>query len=90
MMVPELFLYTTTTALPPDWLLRNPSIRNIPDMRNHYAGLGYGLPVARVYAKYFGGDLKVCSLLAHLNSASYSLWKVGERMRISIYRDWRI
>ena len=23
------------------------------------AGMGYGLPIARLYARYFGGDLKV-------------------------------
>ena len=31
-----------------------------PVMRDHYAGLGYGLPVSRVYSRYFGGDIKVC------------------------------
>ena len=28
-------------------------------MRDHYAGLGYGLPVSRIYSRYFGGELKV-------------------------------
>ena len=30
-----------------------------PVMRDHYAGLGYGLPVSRIYSRYFGGELKV-------------------------------
>lgn len=30
-----------------------------PVMRDHYAGLGYGLPVSRIYSRYFGGDMKV-------------------------------
>ena len=30
-----------------------------PVMRDHYAGLGYGLPISRMYSRYFGGDMKV-------------------------------
>jgi pyruvate dehydrogenase kinase 2/3/4 len=26
------------------------------------AGLGYGLPISRLYARYFGGDLQVISM----------------------------
>jgi len=29
--------------------------------RNNFYGMGYGLPIARVFARYFGGDLKVIS-----------------------------
>ncbi|KAK8797198.1 hypothetical protein WA158_004408 [Blastocystis sp. Blastoise] len=62
-LVPRLFLYTSTTAFPPSWI-GNPNIvlENIPIMRDHYAGLGYGLPVAKVYAQYFGGDLQLFSM----------------------------
>ncbi len=28
-------------------------------------GVGYGLPVARLYARYFGGDLRVFPMLGH-------------------------
>ncbi|KAG8764950.1 hypothetical protein FRC12_007786 [Ceratobasidium sp. 428] len=29
------------------------------------AGLGYGLPMAQLYAKYFGGSLQLISLYGH-------------------------
>lgn len=33
-----------------------------PVMRDHYAGLGYGLPISRMYSRYFGGDMKLFSM----------------------------
>jgi len=55
--VEKLFNYSYSTAEPP------PSDgKNFTDM-NHapLAGFGYGLPMSRIYARYFGGDLKLVS-----------------------------
>lgn len=35
------------------------------DARYRLAGLGFGLPLSRLYARYFGGDLRLVSLRGH-------------------------
>ncbi|KJE91574.1 pyruvate DeHydogenase Kinase family member [Capsaspora owczarzaki ATCC 30864] len=59
--MPHLFTYFYTTASPPE-LEANSSA----DM-NHapLAGFGYGLPLSRLYARYFGGDLHLISMEGH-------------------------
>lgn len=67
------YLYTTAEHTPeigPD---------SKSDFRAPMAGYGYGLPISRLYARYFGGDLKLISMegygtdvYLHLNRLSSS------------------
>ena len=42
------------------------------------AGFGYGLPVTRLYARYFGGDLQVMSMEGYGTDAYLHLNKLGD------------
>ncbi|CAH0490919.1 unnamed protein product [Peronospora farinosa] len=42
------------------------------------AGLGYGLPISRLFARYFGGDLQVISMEGHGTDAYLHLKRVGD------------
>eukprot|EP00835_Amoeboradix_gromovi_P006770 NODE_879_length_3484_cov_0.307238.p1 type:complete len:380 gc:universal NODE_879_length_3484_cov_0.307238:2788-1649(-) len=53
--IPLIFTYLYTTAEPPEVSLTD-------DFKAPLAGLGYGLPISRLYARYFGGDLRIISL----------------------------
>ena len=51
------YMYTTVESTPnldPDF--------NKSDFKAPMAGFGYGLPISRLYARYFGGDLKLISM----------------------------
>lgn len=51
------YMYTTVESTPnldPDY--------NKNDFKAPMAGFGYGLPISRLYARYFGGDLKLISM----------------------------
>jgi len=43
------------------------------------AGLGYGLPTSRAYARYFGGDLNVMSMEGYGTDAFLHLSRLGNR-----------
>ncbi|KAF2460358.1 pyruvate dehydrogenase kinase-like protein [Lineolata rhizophorae] len=68
------YMYTTvdrTPELDPEF--------NKSDFKAPMAGFGYGLPISRLYARYFGGDLKLISMegygtdvYLHLNRLSSS------------------
>ncbi|CAN6669821.1 hypothetical protein TRVA0_042S00474 [Trichomonascus vanleenenianus] len=68
------YMYTTVKDTP----LMDPDMsRN--DFKAPMAGFGYGLPISRLYARYFGGDLKLISMegygtdvYLHLNRLSSS------------------
>ncbi|KAJ3088654.1 hypothetical protein HK102_008255 [Quaeritorhiza haematococci] len=56
--MPLIWTYMYTTA-------ENPMLDedfNKSDFRAPLAGFGYGLPLSRLYARYFGGDLKLISM----------------------------
>ena len=57
------YMYTTvdqTPNLDPDF--------NKSDFKAPMAGFGYGLPISRLYARYFGGDLKLISMEGYVES----------------------
>ncbi|GMF64537.1 unnamed protein product [Phytophthora lilii] len=47
--------YTTSPLCPPV------DPENYPTYREHFSGGGYGLPMARLFARYFGGDITFTS-----------------------------
>ncbi|OQS04570.1 pyruvate dehydrogenase kinase [Thraustotheca clavata] len=42
------------------------------------AGLGYGLPISRLFARYFGGDLQIISMEGYGTDAYLHLRRVGD------------
>lgn len=73
--VPMAWTYMYTTAQPEDL---DPDFQS-SDFQAPMAGFGYGLPLARLYARYFGGDLNLISMESygtdvylHLNRLSSS------------------
>ncbi|KAI9777328.1 MAG: hypothetical protein M1839_008936 [Geoglossum umbratile] len=59
------YMYTTVETTPnldPDF--------NKSDFKAPMAGFGYGLPISRLYARYFGGDLKLISMEGSVSAAT--------------------
>ncbi|PVV03813.1 hypothetical protein BB560_001689 [Smittium megazygosporum] len=56
--ISKIWTYTYTTADTPDL----EDTFNQSDFKAPMAGLGYGLPLSRLYARYFGGDIKLISM----------------------------
>ncbi|PRP78770.1 pyruvate dehydrogenase kinase-like protein [Planoprotostelium fungivorum] len=48
-------------------------------METPMAGLGVGLPISRLYARYFGGDLQLMSMEGHGTDAYLHLRKLGDK-----------
>ncbi|KAF1997879.1 pyruvate dehydrogenase kinase-like protein [Amniculicola lignicola CBS 123094] len=72
------YMYTTvdqTPSLDPDF--------NKSDFKAPMAGFGYGLPISRLYARYFGGDLKLISMEGYV--LSYPLFPLPFFFFIFIY-----
>ena len=72
----RLFSYLFTTARPS-------AITNSDELIRYgkgtpMAGLGYGLPISRAYARYFGGELTVISVEGHSTDAYLHINKLGD------------
>lgn len=63
------YLYTTAPALPE-------SMNRMGDL-DPIAGYGFGLPITRLYARYFGGDLQVLSMEGYGTDAYLHLNRLG-------------
>eukprot|EP00388_Colpodella_angusta_P039607 GDKK01047813.1.p1 GENE.GDKK01047813.1~~GDKK01047813.1.p1 ORF type:complete len:412 (+),score=97.77 GDKK01047813.1:1-1236(+) len=56
------------------------SLGNVGDAhRNELAGYGFGLPLSRAYARYFGGDIHLQPLFGHGTDAYINLNMVGDQ-----------
>nr|CAB3455092.1 unnamed protein product [Digitaria exilis] len=69
--LPKIFTYLYSTAKDP------------PDLDGRYdaaamAGYGFGLPISRLYARYFGGDLQIISMEGYGTDAYLHLSRLGD------------
>ncbi len=75
------------SAMPLIWTYLYTTAKDVPDLDNDVinnhefiapmAGLGYGISLSRLYAKYFGGDLKLISMEGYGTDAYLHLNKLG-------------
>jgi len=70
--MPKIWSYMYTTAQPVY------DIDATPEDFGLLAGIGYGLPISRVYARYFGGDLQVMSMEGYGTDAYLHLRRLGD------------
>jgi len=54
-------------------------IEELSDSHAPLAGLGYGLPISRLYAKYWGGDLHIMSMEGFGTDAYLYLHCLGDK-----------
>lgn len=73
--VQRIFSYFFTTAAPAFSSLTAADF----SVDTPLAGLGYGLPLSRVFARYFGGDLQVISMEGYGTDAYLHLSRVGDK-----------
>lgn len=76
----RIWSYLFTTARP---AFESDGTDDFPDSQigtdSPLAGLGYGLPTSRAYARYFGGDLNVMSMEGYGTDAFLHLSRLGNR-----------
>ncbi|KAL9654953.1 hypothetical protein ABK040_008743 [Willaertia magna] len=68
------YLYTTAKVM-----ADVSEVSNFSDQHAPLAGLGYGLPISRLYARYWGGDLNVMSMEGFGTDAFLYLHRVGDK-----------
>lgn len=74
--LPKIWTYLYTTAKSPLEEMDNddPETTDGPSV---LAGYGYGLPISRLYARYFGGDLSIISMEGYGTDAYLHLNRLG-------------
>ncbi|KAK7328562.1 hypothetical protein VNO77_22673 [Canavalia gladiata] len=72
--LPKIFTYLYSTARNP---LDEHSDLGVADNVT-MAGYGYGLPISRLYARYFGGDLQIISMEGYGTDAYLHLSRLGD------------
>eukprot|EP00002_Diphylleia_rotans_P033121 TRINITY_DN7012_c0_g1_i2.p1 TRINITY_DN7012_c0_g1~~TRINITY_DN7012_c0_g1_i2.p1 ORF type:complete len:210 (+),score=50.51 TRINITY_DN7012_c0_g1_i2:519-1148(+) len=71
--IPLIWTYMYSTAPPPSEGSEFQT-EGIPPL----AGFGYGLPITRIYARYFGGDLQIISMDGFGTDAYLHIRKLGD------------
>ena len=74
------YLFTTADPSVLNAILNNHDDVRDFDMQIPLAGLGYGLPIARNYARYFGGDLTIMSMEAYGTDSYIYLSRLNDRV----------
>ncbi|CAK9160881.1 unnamed protein product [Ilex paraguariensis] len=73
--LPKIFTYLYSTAQNPlDEQVDELGTSNVATM----AGYGYGIPISRLYARYFGGDLQIISMEGYGTDAYLHLSRLGD------------
>ncbi|KAF8017684.1 hypothetical protein BT93_H2777 [Corymbia citriodora subsp. variegata] len=72
--LPKIFTYLYSTAKNP--LDENSDLGTADNVT--MAGYGYGLPISRLYAQYFGGDLQIISMEGYGTDAYLHLSRLGD------------
>ncbi|KAK2646731.1 hypothetical protein Ddye_021926 [Dipteronia dyeriana] len=72
--LPKIFTYLYSTARNP--LDENCDLGTADNVT--MAGYGYGLPISRLYAQYFGGDLQIISMEGYGTDAYLHLSRLGD------------
>ncbi|EOA30860.1 hypothetical protein CARUB_v10014003mg [Capsella rubella] len=73
--LPKIFTYLYSTARNP---LEEEMDLGTADVPVTMAGYGYGLPISRLYARYFGGDLQIISMEGYGTDAYLHLSRLGD------------
>ncbi|GMP76106.1 hypothetical protein CsSME_00032925 [Camellia sinensis var. sinensis] len=72
--LPKIFTYLYSTAKNPMDERSELGTANVATM----AGYGYGIPISRLYARYFGGDLQTISMEGYGTDAYLHLSRLGD------------
>jgi pyruvate dehydrogenase kinase 2/3/4 len=79
--MPRIWSYLYTTADPSilDRMLGSSIEARDFGTSSPLAGLGYGLPISRNYARFFGGDLSILSMEGYGTDSFIHLPRLGDR-----------